>query len=399
MLSAVEVLPAGPGEPNDDDVFPLQDRIRLRDNFGFVLQELRKRGPTFRALAKGPWAVFIAIATHFQLHADAWPGQEAIAHLSGCSTRAVRTHVSQLERAGIYELRRERRPDGGERIYYRPGPVMLRELATFRTDYPKDKPKVLRPVQAAKAAAPVAHTLNPPPERIAGPLAERLSMEPDQEREPDPDPREPSSSCEKARARPGATVLDQEEQPTVSREDQEIARWALRERIKRKRPKRPAPRWFDRNDVEMVARCVAAVDGDRAAKEQAQREAIAGAFCTSRDGPPTARFVWEKLDHFFDHVERGQTKLRNEALEAQRRQREREEDEVDRARSIQHLAESRAGESAKWSPPTPAELAKTRAEFEQIATRATPQFRGTLEKMIAHWRELEEKARVREGTR
>lgn len=71
-------------------------------------------------------------------------GPETLAQLSGCSTRAVRYHVSELERAGIFILRRERRPDGGERIYYRPGSVMLRELAAFRADYPKDKPKVLR---------------------------------------------------------------------------------------------------------------------------------------------------------------------------------------------------------------------------------------------------------------
>ena len=85
MSNAARSLPAGPGEP-DDDLFPLPDRLRLRDNFGFVLQQLRARGPAFRDLAKGPWCVFIAIATHFQMNAEAWPGQEA----SGCSTRAVR---------------------------------------------------------------------------------------------------------------------------------------------------------------------------------------------------------------------------------------------------------------------------------------------------------------------
>jgi hypothetical protein len=35
----------------------------------------------------------------------------------------------------------------------------------------------------------------------------------------------------------------------------------------------------------------------------------------------------------------------------------------------------------------------TRAEFEAIAVRAGPQFQGVLETMIAHWRELEAKAR------
>src|SRR5579863_5727645 len=103
MFHAASTLPACPGER---DVFPIRDRIRLRDNFGFVLQELRKRGPAFSTLAKGPWAVFIAIAAHFQLNAEAWPGQEAIAHFSGCSIRAVRYHVAELERGGFLALRR-----------------------------------------------------------------------------------------------------------------------------------------------------------------------------------------------------------------------------------------------------------------------------------------------------
>jgi hypothetical protein len=25
----------------------------------------------------------------------------------------------------------------------------------------------------------------------------------------------------------------------------------------------------------------------------------------SKDGPPSARFIWENLEHFFDHVDRG----------------------------------------------------------------------------------------------
>jgi hypothetical protein len=37
----------------------------------------------------------------------------------------------------------------------------------------------------------------------------------------------------------------------------------------------------------------------------AHGDAIAGAFIASKDGAPTARFIWEKLDHSFDRVERG----------------------------------------------------------------------------------------------
>jgi hypothetical protein len=43
----------------------------------------------------------------------------------------------------------------------------------------------------------------------------------------------------------------------------------------------------------------------RARSPPAQRDAIAGAFLLSKNGAPTVRFIWGKLDHFFDHVERG----------------------------------------------------------------------------------------------
>jgi hypothetical protein len=308
MFNTVQALPAGAGE-SDEDVFPTRLRIRLRENFGFVLQQLRARDPAFRALAKGPWSVFIAIAAHFQMNAEAWPGQEAIASFSGCSTRAVRYHLAELESDGFLTLRRERRGDGGDRIFYSPGPLMLRGLAAFDTDYPKDRPKVLKPM---RAAAPHTQSVTPTrthhPEIVAGTPAETVAKEPR-----DQNQIEPSSSCESAPAKPAMAMRDEEEQPIVCKEDREIARWALAERMKRKHPKRPPPRWFDRIDIEMVARCTATIEGDRSAKEQAQREAITGAFCASKDGPPTARFIWERLEHFLEHVERGRRKLRSEA--------------------------------------------------------------------------------------
>jgi hypothetical protein len=55
----------------------------------------------------------------------------------------------------------------------------------------------------------------------------------------------------------------------------------------------------------MVAACVAALAGDAEAKMIAQRDAIAGAFLLSKERPPTVRFIWEKLDHFLDHLECG----------------------------------------------------------------------------------------------
>ena len=54
-----------------------------------------------------------------------------------------------------------------------------------------------------------------------------------------------------------------------------------------------------------MAACASALEGDRGAKMLALRDAIGGAFLASKDGPPTVRFIWGKLEHFFDHVERG----------------------------------------------------------------------------------------------
>jgi hypothetical protein len=314
MLNTVQALPAGPGE-SDEQIFPVRLRLRLRDSFGFVLQQLRARDPAFRPLAKGPWSLFIAIAAHFQMNAEAWPGQEAIASFSGCSTRAVRYHLAELESGGFLTLRRERWGDGGDRIFYRPGPEMLRGLTAFDTDYPKDRPKVLKPVRAAAAHTPsVAPTQTHHPASVAGTPAETVAMEPK-----DQNLIKPSSSCEGAPAKPAATTIDEEEQPMVSKEDRDIARWALAERLKKKYPKRPPPRWYDRGDIEMVARCTATIEGDRTAKEQAQREAILGAFYASKDGPPTARFIWEKLAHFVEHIERGRQRRFAEEASSRRR--------------------------------------------------------------------------------
>lgn len=279
MLNAARVLPAGPGEPHD--LFPIRERLRFRDNLGLGLREVRQR-PAFAALARGPWLVFIAIACHWQANAEAWPSQETIASFSGYSSRAVRDYVDVLERAGVVRLRRERRPNGADRIYYAPGLVTLIELAAFVERFPR-----------GPAKAPSSH----PPEAPSGAPPEAGSME-----HRDQDQIEPSS-CEATAERPGAS--SEEQQVGAPGEDQEVAREALAERMKRKHPKRPPPRWFDAGEVALVAACSASLEGDAAEKLATHRDAIVGAFLASKDGAPTVRFIWEKLDHFFDHVERG----------------------------------------------------------------------------------------------
>jgi hypothetical protein len=294
MLSATSVLPAGPGE-RDDHVFPIRERLRFRDNLGLGLRDLRQR-PAFATMARGPWQVFIAIACYWQANAEAWPSQETIGGFTGYSSRAVRDYVDVLERVGVVRLRRERRPNGGDRIYYAPGLVTLIELAAFVERFPRGPAKAL-----------ASH----PPEAPSGIPPEATSMEHrDQDQEP--------SSCEATLASAPSAVAE-EQQVEVTREDQEVAREALAERMKRKHPTRPAPRWFDASERAMVAACSAALEGDAAAKLVAQRDAIAGAFVASKDGAPTARFIWQKLDHFFDHVERGRRRRLADERAAQAR--------------------------------------------------------------------------------
>jgi hypothetical protein len=292
MIDAASVPQKRPGE-RDDDAFPIRERLRFRDNLGLGLRELRKRG-RFAPLSRGPWQVFIAIACYWQANAEAWPSQETIATFTGYSSRAVRDYVDVLERVGIVRLRRERRPSGADRIYYAPGLVTLIELAAFVERYPR-----------GAAEARMSH----PPEPASGAPPEANSMEHrDQDQEP--------SSCEAPLEAPPAP--SEEQQAQVTKEDEDVARRALADRMTRKHPTRPAPRWFDASEVSLVAACAAALEGDAEAKMVAQRDAIAGAFAASKDGPPTVRFIWEKLDHFLDHVERGRRRRLADEREAGR---------------------------------------------------------------------------------
>jgi hypothetical protein len=282
MFHAARALPAGP-EDRDEDVFPIRERLRFRDNLGLGLRDLRKR-PAFVALARGPWQVFIAIACYWQANAEAWPSQETIATFTGYSSRAVRDYVDVLERFGVVRLRRERRPSGTQRIYYAPGLVTLIELAAFVERFPRG------PAKGRTSRAPEAAS-GTPPEASSRELR-------DQDQEP--------SSCETLVEAPSTpSRAPEEQQVEVAKEDVDIARLALAERMAKKHPTRLAPRWFEAGEVAMVAACVAALAGDAEAKMIAQRDAIAGAFLLSMERPPTVRFIWEKLDHFLDHLERG----------------------------------------------------------------------------------------------
>jgi hypothetical protein len=372
MLKLVDLLPASPGE-RDPDGFSLRERFRFRDNLGLGLRDVRQRA-AFATLARGPWLVFITIACYWQSNAEAWPSQETIASFSGYSSRAVRDYVEVLEAAGVLCLRRERRTNGSERIYYGPGPVTLTELSAFVERFPNS------PTRSASSHPQETSSGGPrnPPEVASGALPETSSREPrDQNLE--------LSSFESVA--PTAPETAEQEQPTVTQTDREIARVALADRTKRKHPKRSPPRWFDRADVEMVAICAASIEGDRESKLQALRHSVTGAFCSSRDGPPTSRFIWGKVEHFLEHLELGRRKAYAEKREAQRRA---QEDAQAARQSCDRMA--RVGSGREWQPPPRDELAKTRAEFEALAANAAPAFRKTLESLASRYRDLERKA-------
>ncbi len=310
MSNASSVLPAGPGG-RDDHLFPIRERLRFRDNFGLALRDLRQR-ETFSSLPRGPWQVFIAIATFWQANAEAWPSQESIASFSGYSSRAVRDYVSVLEQRGVVRTRRERRANGSDRIFYAPGLVTLIELAAFVERFPRERAKPSREIDGV-VTAPLPSSPHPP-EATSGTPPEATSME-----HRDLNLTEPSS-CQTAAATSSSTMQTEEENSIeVTEEDRAVARAALAERMKRKHPRRSPPRWFDAGELAIVAACSSAIEGDRDAKLAAHRHAIDGAYRVSKDGPPTARFIWEKLEHFLDHVERGRVRARSIEYEARHR--------------------------------------------------------------------------------
>jgi hypothetical protein len=88
-----------------------------------------------------------------------------------------------------------------------------------------------------------------------------------------------------------------------SHPNEEIVQTALTEWFQHRCPGAPTPR-FNSTEKTLAARCAAAIDGDAEAKLQALRDSIAGALHIS-NRPPTARFIWGEVPHFFAHVERG----------------------------------------------------------------------------------------------
>jgi hypothetical protein len=241
----------------------------MRDNLGLVLRELRRR-EDFRVLSRGAWSVFVAVACHWQGHVEAWPSQQTLASFCGYSSRAVRDAISELQRRDVVRLRRGPPRGVTERIFYSPGPATLRAMSHLLARYP---------LHAAATSAPDNLDAEVPALATRKPLPTNLLKIRNQEEQQQP-------------------------RPEITEEDRETARIALTEHFRRRYPGRPAPRFFDEREIERVARCAAATQGDRETRLRTQRDALDGAFRASTRAP-TVRYVWEKLEHFFEHAERG----------------------------------------------------------------------------------------------
>jgi ABC-type glycerol-3-phosphate transport system substrate-binding protein len=53
MLNAAGVPPAGPGEREDDEIFPIRERLRFRDNLGLGLRDVRQRPAYYSEFCSG----------------------------------------------------------------------------------------------------------------------------------------------------------------------------------------------------------------------------------------------------------------------------------------------------------------------------------------------------------
>jgi hypothetical protein len=132
---------------------------------GIGAVELRARNADFQRLGKGAWTLFIGIAVHWQGNAEAWPNQQTLSRFGGWSIRAVREQTESLERGGFVSIRRERRADGSERLFYAPGHATLSALSDFVGALPA------RTGEAASSRGPTTHAAG---HHLGAPTGSRL---------------------------------------------------------------------------------------------------------------------------------------------------------------------------------------------------------------------------------
>ncbi len=271
--------------------FSTRLRARLRDAFGIAQLAMHAR-PAFAGLSQGPWALLWAIAAHWQLEEECWPSQQRLAALVHVDAeRSVRRWTSILQRAGFLDLRRERRRDGSERIFYAPGPVFLSELGTW-----VDSPMVSLP-RPKTLGRSVAH----PPD------AGSVTVSAPQSGEPGSQEKQPSFLAQSLPVVPVGSSSTEEKKPIAGGDVLvERARGALAARRVRRHPGRHLSVTATRQEIALVVACAAALDGSGEARRLALRDALEGAWETS-SGPPSVKFIFGSVEHFLSHEARGRT--------------------------------------------------------------------------------------------
>ena len=211
------------------DIFPLRERLRFRDRFGLALLELRSRSAPFRELEKGPWALFIAIAVHWQCNEEAWPSQDTLARFSGWSTRArFVTKLARSTAAGSFGCAGSDAPTGPTGSLC---PRPCDALGTRRVcrTLPAGAVEVAQPGGAAGAVRPPTSSGSGCRCGAGSPFHGTQRSE--NRIEPSSSDRPVASHERWPEAEPRRTEITQEEK--------DIARRALADRMARKHPTRP----------------------------------------------------------------------------------------------------------------------------------------------------------------
>lgn len=286
----------------------------------FLCIELRLREPAFNKMGRGPWAVFRALLDFFGDNVEAWPTQDSLATCTGFCVRAVREFIDKLVAAGFITVRRARQIGGTERLFYRFGPASERAFDSFVARFPRER----REARAKPLHSAPSPSLSPAqtPAAIPATIAAAAPAQPADKH--DQRSLKPSSS-EGAKPTPNR----ESSAPTFTRDEEEflervgdaekaLANEALAYLARRRQPKRPVPRWFDRPRVELVALRASQVDGADTERLATLKHAVDGAWLVSQDAPSTA-FIFGSQEHFLEHVERGIQKARGDARAALRR--------------------------------------------------------------------------------
>lgn len=298
---------------NEEKPFTLEMRRRLSAAFPAALKHLRAHG--CGTLKLGAWGVLIAIlgpmGGGIGQH-ESWLGQVTQGARAGCSDRTVRRHVPKLLAGGFLRQRREPRGQAAgrrhDKLFYRPGPVLLAALETFVGGRAKHLHPVDRSPDNLTDRSPDKVTTEPEKPRILELLASDT-----------PPPHVAAALAAELVAAPAApdSVHVVEEEVFKGGGGENLAREVLATRYTRAFPAMRAPA-ADPAELLQVLACLRLVP--EANRELAIRDALEGAWLSNRSPrAPSVRFIFGSPDYFASHVEVGRLARERAAAAARRR--------------------------------------------------------------------------------